>query len=279
MKSKVTKVRRRFGDDSDIDIEEQREAAEKDEHAGKRYPGTLKVAAGASAAAKKKADQAASRNTTKICTAVLNDEPTDTGPLGRKEAWKWCADNMKGKPFRSKLSQVAQDACVKPNGKTMARTACRKHILAAEGKTAVGVTLKLDKVVSKGPALVTRTVKGDELIPQTLGKAKKPCRESSGGGIRDCHYELEFFSADQAKQKKLPGPGPYIRVCSEGGKDGGLHKVTGPKQASEITAAHCCLKKGGSPEKCGNPGLPTGFGRAGRTSTNRFGLFGYKKGR
>lgn len=261
-KQKVMKIRRRRF--ADAEVEEDVLDVPEPEDDGKRFPG-----AGPEA-----------RKTTKICTAVLNNKPVDIpGGKTKKQAWAWCAENMKGKPFLSKLSQVARDACTKPNGLPMSRTACRKVTLAAEGKTAVGFRLKLDKVVSTGPALVTETIKGRKLIPQTIGKAKKPCRASSSGEIRDCHYELEFLTPEQAAEKNLPGPGAYMRVCSKGGKPGQMFPVSGPEEAKAITDRHCCLQKGGTKEQCKPLPQPAGFGRAGRTSTNRFGLFGYKKGR
>ncbi|MBU1767898.1 MAG: hypothetical protein KJ648_07340 [Candidatus Omnitrophica bacterium] len=258
-RKKMTKVRRSFRDieedEDDLDAVEPPEP----EDDKKRFPG-----AGPEA-----------RHTTKICTAVLNGrEVAIPGGLNAKQAWKWCADNMKGRPYIARLSALDKETCTKPNGKPMARTACRKAILAGEGRTAVGLRLKLDSVVSKGPTLVTRTVKGRELMPQTVGNAKKPCRPSSSGEIRDCHYELEFFTKDQAAAKKLAdGAGPYIRVCGgKAGQDGKLYRVNSPEEAKLITDNHCCTKKGG--KDCTPLPQPAGFGR----SRNRFGLYGYRKG-
>jgi hypothetical protein len=257
LSKKLTKIRRRF---ADAEVEDVLDVPEPEDD-GKRFPG-----AGPEG-----------RKTTKICTAVLNNKPVDIpGGKTKKQAWAWCAENMKGKPFLSRLSKVATDKCLKPNGLPMSRTACRKAILATEGKTAVGFKLKLDKVVSTGAALVTKTVKGRELIPQTRGPAKKPCRASSSGEIRDCHYELEFLTPEQAAEKKLPGPGAYMRVCSAGGKPGKMFPVSGPEEAKLITDRHCCLQKGGDEKSCKPLPPSVGFGR---TGTNRFGLFGYKKAR
>lgn len=130
--------------------------------------------------------------------------------------------------------------------------------LAQETQTAVGFRMRLDTVVSKGAALVTRTVKGRELIPQT-SEEKKSCRPSSSGEIRDCHYELEFFDKAAAQRKGLPGPGPYMRVCGKtAGEPGRLFKVESPEAAKAITDRACCAKRGG--ERCEKLPEPSGFG-------------------
>lgn len=210
--------------------------------------------------------------TNKLCTAVLNEhEAVIPGGATRKQAWDWCTKNMKGKPFLSTLSAVVQDTCVNSKGTPMPKSACRRKILAGAG-------IKLDYKFKMGPAtrghpLVDKTVSGRPLVAQVGGKAKKPCRKSSSGEIRDCHYELEFFDPTHAKQKKLPGPGPYMRICADGDSPGRLFRVRSPEEAKKLLDAHCGCKHGNK-ELCDEHATvkPDGFG-------NRFKLFGYKKGR
>lgn len=257
MKHKKTKIRRRFGD-----------TAQPVEPDNKTLPGI----AGDT-------DKAKRRNTSKLCTGVLHGKDVEIPEGQTKRKLKaWCVEKMVGKPFPVLVSSAAKKVC-----EGLPRAECRKAILAQAGETAVGFKTTLAKVVSKGSPLVTETVRGRKLVPVVGSAGSASCRPPGKGGkgdIRDCHYELEFLDAATAAEKKLPGPGPYLRVCPTKEKfaPGALYAVSGPKEAKQISDAYCeCRKEGAAPDSCLNKvAPPLAFGR---TSTNRFGLFGYKKGR
>lgn len=290
-KPKTSKRRLRFGDDAAVDAtarlltptvdddddllaDDRGDVAPPDDNT-KHFPklkGRYGQTCGPHVVDREKKD--CNARTNKLCTAVLNDKEMPfpiPGDAKKKFAWDWCTDSMKGKPFLSTLSQAAQKTCVTAKGKPMGRTACRRAILESEKDTAVGTEFTLGpKVISSGNPLVNKTVKGRFLVAQVGGKAKKPCRVSSSGEIRDCHYELEFLDPTHAKEKGLPGPGPYMRICGKGGEPGALFPVKSPEEAKALLDADCKCKRGG---ECGAVPSPAGFGG------NRFKLFGYGKKR
>lgn len=243
MKKRKTSKRRsrRFGDSVDIEMEDIEES--------KTLPGLTGD------------EKTRKRLTTRLCTQVMQGKDADL-PAGQSKARvrDWCTVNMKGNPFPVTLSPALKKTCA-----GMSVKKCLKTVRESAGPEAAGVGIKLDKVVSKGATLVTKTVKGRDLVPSVKGSAV--CKPAKGHSLRDCHYELRFFNAEQAREKKLPGAGPYLRVCTGEQKPGALYKVDSPEEAKALLDKHCaCRKGGGDHSTCEKAGpKPAGFG-----------LYGYK---
>lgn len=254
---KKRNVKRRFGDTEDS-------AEDK-----KVLPGLPRPPADLKGDERERLEREQKRQTTRICSGVLQGTKV-TLPPGKTKAQikNWCVTNMQGVPSRVGLSEKVAPVC-----KGLSTKACVQAMRRAAEPDAAGLKVPLTKVVSKGPAFVTKTVKGASLVPATDNPV--PCKPSASGKIRDCHYELRFFSPEAAQKKNLPGPGPYIRMCGSANEPGTLFKVESPEEAKALLDKHCACRRGGKDMKeCDAVGpKPAGFGR------NPFGLHGYGLGR
>lgn len=241
-KRKNRRHMRGFGDSEEVEVEEKAEKA-------KTLPGLTGDL------------KERMRQTTRLCSQVMQGKDAKI-PAGQSKTKvrDWCTTNMKGRPFPVSLSPALKKTCTGKSNKE-----CLKTVRTAAGREAAGVQVRLDDVVSRGSTMVTKTVKGRDLIPSVKDSAV--CKPQEGHKLRDCHYELRFLSAEQAKEKKLPGAGPYLRVCTGVQKPGALYKVDSPEEAKALLDKHCaCRKGGGDHSTCEKAGpKPAGFG-----------LYGYK---
>ncbi len=226
-----------------------------------------------------KSDVACKQKSAKVCSLLIQGHvkgtPLPTGWTAAKTK-KFCVENQLGSPFLIGMSPSVKKYCV-VNGKALSVKDCRAKMLSGDtgDSTDVGADFRLDRVVSKSTPLITSTLKGDPIMPATQA-SKKSCRPpgkfNAKKPLRSCQYELEFFTADQARAKKLPRPGPYIRICGEKAfAAGALYPVDSPEQAKEIMDEHCaCRKKGGKSNYCQKKsGIPVAFGFAGRRRSSR----------
>ncbi|MFA6118173.1 MAG: hypothetical protein WC729_29570 [Sphingomonas sp.] len=227
-------------------------------------------------------DKGSKLRSARLCSAFLRGEKVDLpSNMSKGELAEFCAKNRVGRPFaKGMLGGGLKAFC--QGAKSV--KACREKVLESS-RTAVGTSFRLNKVIARSTPLITTTLKGKPLTPAATA-SKTPCRapgkHNAKKGMRECHYELEFFTDSQAQAKGLARGGPHLRICGKKtGQNGALYPVDSPEQADALMKKHCgCKKSGGKsciPDKPAAFGGVKGLGGRVRAGRNRYGLYGYGK--